>query len=127
MLWLRGIIIAGIRNPVYANMLMVCLLAGGLASGMALVNETYPEFSLDRIAVENGISWCESRRGGTGSMFEDRRSLGRVGRRKENLVAGNRKRRFDHGGAGQLRYRYSDDDSEHQRPDGTDHVVRSRC
>ena len=52
MSWLRGLIAAGVRNPVYANVLMICILAGGVLAGTALVRETYPEFSLDRLAVE---------------------------------------------------------------------------
>ncbi|MCP4589759.1 MAG: efflux RND transporter permease subunit [bacterium] len=49
---LRGLIAAGVRNPVYANVLMVCILVGGAVSSRALVTETYPEFSLDRISIE---------------------------------------------------------------------------
>jgi len=47
----RGLIAAGVRNPVYANVLMVSILAGGLLVAQLLVSETYPEFSLDRITV----------------------------------------------------------------------------
>ena len=49
---LRGLIAAGVRNPVYANMLAVCILACGFYAAGALVTETYPEFSLDRIMIE---------------------------------------------------------------------------
>jgi multidrug efflux pump subunit AcrB len=51
MSWLRSLIVAGVRNPVYANVLMVCLLVGGAVSARTLVVETYPEFSLDRISI----------------------------------------------------------------------------
>ena len=47
----RGLIAAGVRNPVYANVLMIAILAGGLLASRLLVRETYPEFSLDRITV----------------------------------------------------------------------------
>lgn len=49
---LRGLIAAGVRNSVAANALMVCILVGGYFSARGLVNETYPEFSLDRITIE---------------------------------------------------------------------------
>ena len=49
---LRGLVAAGVRNPVLANALMVCILAGGYLSARSLVTETYPEFSLDRISIE---------------------------------------------------------------------------
>lgn len=51
MSWLRTLIATGVRNPVYANMLMVVLAAGGLVAARTLVRETYPEFSLDRISI----------------------------------------------------------------------------
>jgi len=49
---LRGLIAAGVRNPVYSNVLMICILVGGYLCAGTLVTETYPEFSLDRISVE---------------------------------------------------------------------------
>jgi len=52
MSWLRGLIASGVRNPVFCNVLMLCILIGGLASARDLVSETYPEFSLNRITVE---------------------------------------------------------------------------
>ncbi|NLX13859.1 MAG: efflux RND transporter permease subunit [Phycisphaerales bacterium] len=63
---LRGLIAAGVRNPVFANGLMICLLVGGVISGRGLVSETYPEFSLDRITITvpyPGASPNESERG----------------------------------------------------------------
>jgi len=48
----RGIIATGVRNPVFVNLLMVCVLAGGLVSARRMVRESYPEFSLDHIAIE---------------------------------------------------------------------------
>ena len=48
----RGLIAAGVRNPVLANALMACILVGGYLSARSLVTETYPEFSLDRISIE---------------------------------------------------------------------------
>ncbi len=51
MSWLRSLIATGVQNPVYANMLMVVLAAGGLVAARTLVRETYPEFSLDRISI----------------------------------------------------------------------------
>lgn len=52
MSWLRGLIETGVRNPVYANLLMVCMLVGGGLSARRMVRESYPEFSLDHIAIE---------------------------------------------------------------------------
>lgn len=52
MSFLRGLVSAGVRNPVFANLLMVVLLAGGIYSARTLVTETYPEFSYDRVSVE---------------------------------------------------------------------------
>ncbi len=49
---LRGLIAGFVRNPILANLLMVCLLAGGFQSARSMVRETYPEFALDHIAVE---------------------------------------------------------------------------
>ncbi len=49
---LRGLIAGFVRNPVLANLLMVCLLAGGYYSARSMVRETYPEFGLNHIVVE---------------------------------------------------------------------------
>ncbi|MCK4661124.1 MAG: efflux RND transporter permease subunit, partial [Phycisphaerae bacterium] len=49
---LRRLIAAGVHNPVYSNVLMICILVGGYLSARTLVTETYPEFSLDRISIE---------------------------------------------------------------------------
>jgi len=48
---LSGAIAAGVRNPVFANVLMVCLLVGGFLSVRGMRRESYPEFSLDIISV----------------------------------------------------------------------------
>jgi multidrug efflux pump subunit AcrB len=48
----RRIIAGGVRNPVFVNLLMVCILAGGYFSARGMVRESYPEFSDDHIAVE---------------------------------------------------------------------------
>ncbi|MBN1492195.1 MAG: efflux RND transporter permease subunit [Phycisphaerae bacterium] len=52
MSWLRGLIAAGVRNPVYAKMLVTVIVAGAVYAVHDLVRETYPEFSLDRVSVE---------------------------------------------------------------------------
>lgn len=49
---LRGAIAAGVRNPVFANLLMICMLGGGCFAVRAMQRETYPEFSLDVIFIE---------------------------------------------------------------------------
>ena len=49
---LRGAIAAGVRNPVFANLLMICMLGGGYVAVRAMQRETYPEFSLDIISIE---------------------------------------------------------------------------
>ena len=52
MAFVRGLIAAGVRNPVFANLLMVCLLVGGYFSATSRQREVYPEFSLDIISVQ---------------------------------------------------------------------------
>ncbi|UCC29430.1 MAG: efflux RND transporter permease subunit [Phycisphaerales bacterium] len=49
---LRGLIAGGVRNPVFVNLLMVCMLAGGLLSARGMVREVFPEFSLDHLAID---------------------------------------------------------------------------
>jgi len=49
---LRALIAGGVRNPVVANLLMVCILAGGIFSANRMVREAFPELSLDHIIVE---------------------------------------------------------------------------
>ena len=52
MFGLRELIAGGVRNPVLVNLLMVCMLAGGLAASRRMVRETFPEFSLDHVGIE---------------------------------------------------------------------------
>lgn len=52
MQFLRGLIAGGVRNPVFANVLMILILACGYFSTRRMVRESYPEFSLDHIAIE---------------------------------------------------------------------------
>ncbi len=49
---LADLIGLGVRNPVMANLAMVCLLAGGLLAAHGMVRETYPAFSLHYIGIE---------------------------------------------------------------------------
>lgn len=49
---LRSIIAAGVRNPVFANLLMLFFLIAGWFSSQRMVKEAFPEFSLDHIAIE---------------------------------------------------------------------------
>ncbi len=49
---LRGLIAGGVRNPVVVELLMVCILVGGLLSTRHMVREVYPEFSLEHVVVE---------------------------------------------------------------------------
>ncbi|UCF35189.1 MAG: efflux RND transporter permease subunit, partial [Phycisphaerales bacterium] len=49
--FVRGAIAAGVRNPVFANLLMACLLVGGYLAVTHLRRESYPQFSLDIIRV----------------------------------------------------------------------------
>jgi multidrug efflux pump subunit AcrB len=49
--FVRGAIAAGVRNPVFANLLMACLLVGGYLAVTHLKRESYPQFSLDIIRV----------------------------------------------------------------------------
>jgi len=48
----RSIIAVGVRSPVLANLLMVCMLVGGYAATRAMQRETYPHFSLDIIGID---------------------------------------------------------------------------
>ncbi|MCH8251190.1 MAG: efflux RND transporter permease subunit [Planctomycetes bacterium] len=48
----RGIIAAGVRNPVLANLIMVCVLVGGYLSIQRMPSEAFPEYSLDIISIE---------------------------------------------------------------------------
>ena len=52
MQFLRGLIAGGVRNPVFANVLMILIIACGYFSTRRMVRESYPEFSLDHIAIE---------------------------------------------------------------------------
>ena len=47
-----GLVAWGVRNPVMANLAMVCILVAGFLGAKGMVRETYPEFSLDHIAIE---------------------------------------------------------------------------
>ncbi len=49
---MRSLITFGVRNPVSANMLMLCIVAGGFYAARSMVRERYPAFSIDRIAVD---------------------------------------------------------------------------
>ncbi len=49
---LRGLIAGGVRNPVLANLSMVCILVGGFLSTRRMVREAFPEFALNNIAVQ---------------------------------------------------------------------------
>ncbi len=52
MRFLRGLIAGGVRNPVLVNLLMVCILAGGLMSTRTMVREAFPEFAIDHLSVD---------------------------------------------------------------------------
>lgn len=47
-----GLVALGVRNPVLANLAMVCILVAGFLAAKDMVRETYPEFSLDHVAVD---------------------------------------------------------------------------
>ncbi|MCP4246392.1 MAG: efflux RND transporter permease subunit, partial [bacterium] len=47
-----GLISLGVRNPVMANVAMICILVAGFLAAKNMVRETYPEFSIDHIAIE---------------------------------------------------------------------------
>lgn len=40
------------RNPVAANLLMVFLIVSGVFAGLAVKQEVFPEFSLDRVTID---------------------------------------------------------------------------
>ncbi len=49
---LRAWIAGGVRNPVFANLLMVVFLAGGALSAQRMVREAFPELSLNHVLVD---------------------------------------------------------------------------
>lgn len=49
---LRGLIAGGVRNPVLANLLMLCFLAGGYFSARRMVREAFPELSIGHVQVD---------------------------------------------------------------------------
>ncbi len=49
---LRGLITSGVNNPVFGNLLTVCMLVGGYIAVSRMVRETYPEFTLNRVMVD---------------------------------------------------------------------------
>lgn len=48
---MKGLIAAFVRNAVFANILMVFMIAFGIIAAVSMVRETFPEFSLDYITV----------------------------------------------------------------------------
>ncbi len=48
---LRGLIAGGVRNRVFVNVLMVCMLVGGWFSARSMVREAFPEFALNFITI----------------------------------------------------------------------------
>ncbi len=48
----RSLIGLGVRNPVMANLSMVCILVGGAWSAWGMVRETFPAFSVDHIGID---------------------------------------------------------------------------
>lgn len=48
----RALISLFVRNTVFANTLMACILIGGALAAVGLVSETYPDLSLDTIKIE---------------------------------------------------------------------------
>ncbi len=49
---LRAMIAGGVRNPVLANLLMLCFLAGGFISARRMVREAFPRLSIDHVQVD---------------------------------------------------------------------------
>ncbi len=48
---MKAILAAAVRNPVFANLLMILLVVGGLITVRTLRREMFPEFSFDRVQV----------------------------------------------------------------------------
>ncbi|MFQ5492435.1 MAG: efflux RND transporter permease subunit, partial [Phycisphaerae bacterium] len=49
---LASLIALGVRNPVMANLAMVCILAGGYLSVRGMVRETYPVYTIGHIGID---------------------------------------------------------------------------
>ncbi|MBI9076038.1 MAG: efflux RND transporter permease subunit [Desulfatibacillum sp.] len=49
---MRRIIEAFARNTVFANVILIMIILGGILAGFMMIKETFPEFSLDMITVE---------------------------------------------------------------------------
>ncbi|ACL05103.1 acriflavin resistance protein [Desulfatibacillum aliphaticivorans] len=49
---MRSIMEAFARNRVFANVILLIILIGGIVAGFRMIKETFPEFSLDMITVE---------------------------------------------------------------------------
>lgn len=79
----RGPIAWMARNSVAANLLMTCLLAGGLISGLRIKQEVFPEFELDLISISvayPGASPAEVEQGILLAVEEEVRGLDGVKR-----------------------------------------------
>ncbi len=48
---IKGLLTAFARNRVFANILLVMLLLGGIIASTAMIRENFPEFSLDMITI----------------------------------------------------------------------------
>lgn len=48
----RTLIAAGVRNPVLANLLMVCLLAGGWYASQRMEREAFPQLNIGHVQVD---------------------------------------------------------------------------
>lgn len=48
----RAVIAGGVRNPVLANLLMICLLAGGWYSARRMEREAFPELNIGHVQVD---------------------------------------------------------------------------
>ena len=49
---MKSILEAFARNTVFANVVLVMIILGGIVSGSLMIKETFPEFSLDMVTVE---------------------------------------------------------------------------
>lgn len=50
--FIRSLVTGGVRNPVLVNLMMACILVGGVFAARGMVRESLPEFALDHIAIE---------------------------------------------------------------------------
>lgn len=50
--FIRGLVTLGVRNPIFVNLAMWTLVAGGVIAARSMVRESFPLVSLDHVAID---------------------------------------------------------------------------